>query len=102
EDDRPGVTAAVVISNDLWHTRFGGDPAVLGKTITLEAQPAMIVGIMPPGFRGISFATEIWAPLQPFEPDAGTSRNNRWLLTMGRLRANASMEAAQADMEALT
>lgn len=97
-DDVPGATPAVVISHGLWQRRFDGSRAVLGRTITLDDRSSVIVGVMPQGFGGFSFDTEIWATLLPFEPGAADDRGSRWLAAIGRLGAGVSEEAAQADL----
>jgi len=98
EDDVPNSTAKVVISHALWQERFGGARDVLGRTIVVDDRPALIVGVMPEGFRGLSFDTQIWTTLLPFEPDAGNDRGRRWLTAIGRLRGGASPQSAQADI----
>jgi predicted permease len=98
EDDTPGATPAVVISHGLWQERFGGAPDVVGRTVVLDDRQSLIVGVMPEGFRGLSFDTQVWATLLPFEPEAANDRGSRWLTAIGRLRPGVSPEAAQADL----
>lgn len=98
EDDVPGTTPAVVISHELWQQRFGGAADVLGRAVVLDGRDAVIVGVMPRGFRGVSFDTQVWATLLPFQPDAAEDRGSRWLAAIGRLRPGVSAEAAQADL----
>jgi putative ABC transport system permease protein len=100
EDDQPGGTGGAVISDDLWHSRFGGDPAVLGKSIRLDNATFTIVGVMPPGFKGLSFETDIWTGLAPFvSQELMRDRGNRWLGALARLRPGVTREAAQADLD---
>ena len=54
EEDRPGANKVAIVSDELWHSRFGGDPHFLGTSITLENERYTVVGIMPPGFRSPS------------------------------------------------
>lgn len=99
EDDRPGGIGAAVISDALWHSRFGGDPGVLGRRITLDDQPFTVIGVMRPGFKGLSFDTDIWTTLAPFlSPAALEARGNRWLGAVGRLKPGVTPDAAQADL----
>ena len=100
-DDTPGGALHAVISHDMWQNRFGGAASVLGQTITLEGRVAEIVGIMPPDFRGISFDTEIWVPLLPFDGSVATDRGSRWLLAVGRMRDGVSLEMATTDLAAV-
>jgi len=50
EEERPNGPAAAIISDALWHRRFGGDPAVVGRTVTLNNAPVTIVGVLPEDF----------------------------------------------------
>jgi predicted permease len=102
-DDRPGDARAVtVISYGFWNRRFGLDPSVVGKPITLGDLPFTIVGVAPPGFSGFEIGTkpDLWWPLQMetrFAP--GTDMNQRgwtWLRLMGRLRPGVSVAQARA------
>jgi putative ABC transport system permease protein len=103
EDDEPGAIGGAIISNTLWKSRFGGDPAVLGRSIELDAVPFTIVGIAPPGFHGLAFDAQIWAALGPFvTPEALQSRGSRWLGAVGRLRPGVTAAMAQQDMDAAT
>ncbi len=106
EEELPGAAPSAVISHSLWERRFGGKPDVLGRTVTLGGGPgfadtlAVIVGVMPEGFRGVSFDAEIWTTLLPFAPDWGDDddRGDRWLGAAGRLAPGISAEVAQADL----
>jgi len=101
EDDQPGAIGGAVISDALWRARYGANPGVLGHQVRLDDVPFTIVGVMPPGFRGLSFDAQIWAPLGPFvTPRALEARGSRWLGAVGRLRDGVSDAAAQADLDA--
>jgi predicted permease len=99
EDDVPGAPRVMVLSHALWQRAYGGDPAVLGRTLTPHAQgmPYTIVGVMPPGLdvpRGVDF----WTPIVPSTTNAGTS----WAMVdvVGRLRPGATPDAARAELSA--
>ena len=64
EEDQPGTSRAIIISYSLWDRRFGRDRDVIGRTITLDGQGYEVCGVMPAGFRFISFPgeTEVWLP----------------------------------------
>ena len=53
DDDRPTAPPVAVISSKYWHSRFGTDPAVVGKTIRVNNVPVTIVGVLPPEFTGV-------------------------------------------------
>ena len=102
EDDEPGAAGSALISHDLWQRRFGGAPEVVGRAITLDDAAFTIVGVLPPGFRGLSFDTDIWIPLGPFaSPETFTRRGGRWLAAIGRLAPGADTAAAQAQLDAV-
>ncbi len=105
EEDLPGGPAAVLLSDALWRRRFGADPSVVGRALTLDDTPVTVVGIMPPGFQLPDHyegtGMELWAPLQL---DAAADRSDRgwhFLDVVGRLRNGATLEGAAAETSAL-
>lgn len=107
EDDRPEASAAV-LSHDLWRHRFGGDPAVLGRPLTLSGRTFTIVGVAAPGFSGLvrGLAADLWLPLAArpaLDADSGplTDRGSRGLRILGRLAPGVSLEAAEAQLAVL-
>ncbi len=50
DEDQPGSQRVVVVSDGLWHRRFGGDQSLVGQTLTLDGDPFTVIGILPPGF----------------------------------------------------
>src|SRR4029078_4969668 len=97
-DVHPGLASAAIVSDGFWQRRFGGDPAILGKTLR-PGSPTAFVGVMP---RGFAFPddVELWIPdlLNP----ASDPRDNRDLEAVGRLRAGGSVRQAQAELDALS
>ncbi|MFL5579396.1 MAG: ADOP family duplicated permease [Gemmatimonadaceae bacterium] len=64
EDLAPTGAAVAVLSHGLWRRAFGGDPGVVGRTITLDGQPVTVVGVAPRGFTGADLApVDVWVPL---------------------------------------
>lgn len=110
-DDFGGSCAAsVVIGYGLWHRRFGGAGDVLGKTITVNGQPATIVGATSRGFIGTDPSTnmEAWLPfgtakriMQPMGFDLLASRTSAWLMLYGRLKHGISLEQANAEVQTI-
>jgi predicted permease len=88
----------VVIGENVWRTRFAGDPAILGRTIQLGATPHSIVGVMPEGFA-FPINHRFWVPLRvgsaPPEPLKGPD-----IMVFGRLAPGATLESAQAEVAA--
>jgi putative ABC transport system permease protein len=97
EEERPSKVKVIVLGHGLWQRRFGADPGILNKTIMLNYEPRLVVGIMPPGFQFPNKA-ELWAPLAPNEGLRAT-RGAFWLPVVGRLKAGVTRAQAQADMD---
>ena len=95
-DDESNRPVVVIVSDALWHRRFGADPAVIGRPITLDGAPCTVVGVMPAGFENVlSPASELWAPLQ-YDMSQGRAWGHH-LRTVGRLRPG--VDAARASRE---
>lgn len=109
EDDRPSSAPVAVISYRFWKNRFGCDPAVLGKTMSLNQVPTSIVGVTPPGFEGamqVGQSPDISVPLAHhlrFEADRNyrTQMGYHWIRIMGRLAPGIQASQAQAALEPL-
>src|SRR5262249_2666684 len=104
DDDRPGNQRAVaVISYGLWQRRCGGDPAAVGKRITLDETPFTIIGVAPPKFFGFEVGgnADLWFPLQMADNRALSNRFGDWLQVMGRLRPEANATQARAEMDVI-
>ena len=103
EEDRiPGERPVAIISDRLWRERFSGASDVLQQQLTLNDRTCSIVGVMPPGFAGLSFDTDVWVPSMMVTltsaPSIVTDRGSRWLGAIGRLRDDASIKQAQDDL----
>lgn len=104
EEDRvPGERPVALISHAFWRARFGADAGVIGRTVQLNDRPSTIVGIMPPGFHGLSFDTDVWIPSMMVgltsDPSVVTSRGTRWLGAVGRLKPGTTLAQAQQDLD---
>ncbi len=100
-DDNPANTEiAAVISYGFWERRFGLDPGVVGRRVTINDTVLTIVGVTPPGFFGIEVGTrpELWWPIKALN-NPHLSNNRAWTIqVMGRLRPGVSVAQAQAEM----
>jgi putative ABC transport system permease protein len=89
---------AVVLSYGLWQSLFGGDPAVLGRTVRLDGTAHTVIGVMPPEFYFPDRSAEMWS-LLTLEPDAFTDRADTYLQAVGRLKRGVTFDQARADFE---
>jgi predicted permease len=112
DDDRPTATPVAVISSKYWHSRFGTDPAVVGKAIKVNNVPITIVGVIAPTFSGIQQPVanppDISLPLSldpqlATGPTTGPPRVSQptywWLQVMGRLKPGASPAQVTGNLE---
>ncbi len=97
-EDQPGRDEVALLDEAFWRREFGGDPGVLGRTITLDGKGYAIVGVLPGGRRLATFAVaEVWVPLAANRQ----ARLGGPVIAMGRLRRGTSRQAAQAEMDAV-
>ncbi len=96
-DGAPGAPAAVVIGHDLWTSRFGSDPAVVGSILRIGRVPYTVVGVMPPGFR-FPAHEQLWLPLQTVSVTAPPHAAP--VQIFGRLAPGVSANQAQAELRA--
>ena len=89
EEDAPGKDAVIVLSHGMWQRRFGGDPNILGRSVTLSGTPVTVIGVMPAGFAFMGDA-EFWRPLAlPANP----SRGGHFLGVIARLKPGVTCRA---------
>jgi predicted permease len=98
DDDRPNAPRVVVLSHRLWQGRFGGDPSIAGRVVQLNDRPAEIIGVMPAGFRFIDQENDLWGAYQLDRNRAWRETDGRFINVVGRLRPEATVAAARAEM----
>jgi putative ABC transport system permease protein len=102
-DDQPGAAPTALISQGLWREKFGGDPAVIGKTISLDGNPFDVIGVLPPGFELLR-RDDVYVPLGLwFTPGHGLlNRGNQFpLYVLGRMKRGVTEEQARAELAAV-
>ncbi len=102
EDERQDT---VILGYGLWQSRFGGDPAVLGRTIDLSGTSYAVVGIAPAWFRFPTAAFQLWVPLSSIDtksPQMASNRAFRIFSAVARLKPGVTLAQAQADASALS
>jgi predicted permease len=97
-DALPGQPRVAILADAFWRTRFDGDPAVLGRTVTIDQQPHTIVGVMAAGFEVLGPGTDLWVPWARTRDFFRTSVNQ----AIARLAPGATVESATAELQALT
>jgi len=100
-DAGPGATPVVILDHGLWMRRFAADRDIIGRTVALNGEPHTVVGVMPTQFKypQMNFNGDLWAPLRD-DMDALRADRARssWGVMVGRLRDNATVETAQAEV----
>ena len=103
EEDRSGDHRVVMLSHGLWERRFGGDPKIIGRKISLSNVSHEVIGVMPPSFEdpltAPGYTAQFWVPLAHTPEDARSKSRN--LFVIGRLKAGVSASQAQAELAAL-
>jgi len=102
DDGSEGKTNVTILSDDLWRSRFNSDPAILGRTVIIDAVRVVVVGVMRPGFHFLSHPAKAWMPLR-FTSDAlkPELRYTTGMGMVGRLRPSITMGEMQAQVDAI-
>ena len=103
DDDRPAANGTVILSWGLWKRRFGGDPAVLNRTILLDARPYTVIGVMPARFAFPDQTRQLWTPLhykESAETLAALDEHN--FVSIGRLKPGVTAAQAATELSQIT
>ncbi len=102
EEDKPGGKEVVVLSYGIWQRKFGGDPGVLGRTLSLDGKNYTVIGVTPEGFLFPS-RVELWTPVgQVSAQQNWVNRGNHpGLYGLARLKPGVTIEQARSDMESV-
>ncbi len=102
-EDIPGAPYAVVLSYEAWQKQFGGQPDVLGKTITLNGAPTIIIGVLPREFHFAPYGgAQFWGSLRADNPDScERQRACLNLIAIARLKDGVSPKTASAEMQSI-
>ncbi len=99
-DDHGGGARTVILSDALWRRRFGGDRAIIGRSISLDDDPFVVIGVMPRGFENVlAPSAEAWTLLQ-YELTDGRAWGHH-LQLVGRLRSGVSIAQARSDLDGI-
>jgi putative ABC transport system permease protein len=100
-DEVPGRSRLVILSHGLWQTKFGGDPAIVGRTITLDDISREVVGVMPPDFHFPSVTAQLWVPIEFNTADSKALWGPFLYVMIGRMRPGADLAHARAEFKAV-
>lgn len=104
DEPKVGEGHVVVLSYDYWQNDFGGDPQVLGRTLTVNGEPLTVIGVAPEGFTGASLGQrpQVFVPLtlrwrmEPYFPEGGEDRRQHWAYLFARLKPGMTIEQAES------
>ena len=104
EEDKPGANRTAVLTYGFWRARLGGDPSVLGKSLTLDGEPYSVIGVLRPDFQYFARHIDLCVPAA-----LSTAAGSNWLLrgnhpgleVLARLRPRVSQASARSDMDAI-
>jgi predicted permease len=103
EEDKPaGARTVMLISDGYWRRRFGADAGVLGRTLRISGVSFTVVGVLPPGFKGETGRTDVWAPMAAYlmiDPNPGRLSHN--LEVIGRLKPGVSYRQADEEVRGI-
>ncbi len=98
EDDRPGAEPVVMLSHEVWQTRYAGDRAVVGRAISINGRPHTIIGVMPPRFA-FPETQRLWVPLAEYGEKM--SRDERNVQAFARMKPGATIDQVSTDLNGI-
>jgi len=106
-DGQAGAVRVALLSHGFWQQHFGGEPQVIGRTLSLNGESALVIGVMPPNFKETD--VELWINPRQSVPDLATNsqadiaslRSQNYLRVIGRLKPGVSLPQAQTDINAI-
>jgi putative ABC transport system permease protein len=101
DETSPDRMFVVILSDRLWKRRFGGDPAIVGKSILVEGAPYKVLGVMPPEFGFPTRDAQLWIPINMPPSRSGALWGNGGFRFVGRLRSGVTPAQAQQELRAL-
>ena len=100
EDGLEGAANVVMVSQGFWQRHFGGDPDVVGRSLSLNGEPYTVVGVLPAGFF-FMYRADLWIPLRPDRFTASARDMYNWYL-VGRMRPGVTLAQAQTEMDLIS
>src|SRR5579864_1366795 len=100
DEQQPGRSHVVILGYALWKSSFGGNPHIVGSSISLDDQPYTVVGVMPPEFKFPDWA-QLWTPLGWTDQERAVRGNHNYMV-IARLKPGTAMQQAQAEMNIIS
>jgi predicted permease len=101
-EEQPGRDHVAVLTYSLWERRFASDANIVGKTIALDGEKYVVIGVMPAWFRQVEFLPRLWTPLVlAAEHTDATARDARSIILFARLKAGVDLQQARAEITTL-
>jgi putative ABC transport system permease protein len=99
EEDRPGVAPVVILSHAFWQRRFGGDPAIIGQSVTLDGRSRQVIGVMPPGFKFMRKADVLLPRALNVQEELAREGMSFLGNIVGRLKPGVTPEQARSELD---
>ncbi|NOT62137.1 MAG: FtsX-like permease family protein, partial [Acidobacteria bacterium] len=99
EEEQYGQHRVAVLSHGLWQRRFGAEPSIVGRTISLSEEVCTVIGVMPPDFRP-PLAADVWLPM-PLDHPGMKAREAHFLRPLGKLKPGVTLAQARAEMDVI-
>ena len=99
-EEQWGNRHVVLLAHALWKDKFGANPDIVGQTIRLDAEPYLVIGVMPESFTALMPRMQICVPFA-MRPDTQTPRGARWVRVIARMNPGASIATAQQEMQVI-
>lgn len=96
-EDKPGAQRVTMLTYGMWQRRFGGDPGIIGQSLTLNGDSYTVVGVLPASFQFALRSADLWRPYQPTEAQL-TRRFMHGTNVIGRLKSDMSVTQAQTEL----
>jgi putative ABC transport system permease protein len=101
DENQRGRDHVILLSHAYWQSDFGGDPNVIGRTLTLDNEPFTIIGVLPAEMESLKLGRwKMWAPLT-IDPDQFLERHHRNRRVIARLHAGVTLDQVQAEMKVI-
>jgi putative ABC transport system permease protein len=100
-DDQAGHDHVVILSHELWDRKFGSDRSMIGRTLRLNREDYVVIGVMPPDFHLMGFTPQLWIPLVLKPDQTIAARHDRSLYLFARLKGGATLDQARVQVATL-